>query len=336
VRLRFLLPLILLMGCGTDLRSPVQREPVHPTARRPVGTPSAPAPLPNVSPTPTQDPSATKSPAPSPLPSALSLTAQQPHIVLIIEENHSFSTVYPSGMPYLSWLGNTYGIATNYYSDEPGSLEDYLWLSSGSGEHVFGCAGWGCLQTITSDNIFRELNRAGLSWRVYAESLPWAGFTGSSSGYYVKRHNPAAWYSDVVYSSTQQKKMVPFTQFAKDLSANALPNYSLIIPNVMHDAHSGTMAMADAWLKQNIGPLLSSPYFRTGGNGVLFITFDNADGDAQGHILTTVIGPNVRLHLKDSSWFRHESTLRTMIELLGLSRFPGASATAESMMAFMK
>jgi phosphatidylinositol-3-phosphatase len=152
----------------------------------------------------------------------------------------------------------------------------------------------------------------------------------------VKRHNPAAWYSDVVYSWTQPKKMVPFSQFAKDLAANTLPNYSLIIPNIMHDAYSGTMATADWWLKQNIGPLLSSPYFRTGGNAVLFITFDNADGDAQGHIITTVIGPNVISKVKVSSWFRHESTLRTMIELLGLSRFPGASATTESMISFMK
>src|ERR1700692_5113399 len=72
------------------------------------------------------------------------------HVILIVEENHSFSAVYPNGMPWLSALGDAYGIATNYFSDEPGSMLDYLWLSSGSGEHAFGCKGWGCPHIITS------------------------------------------------------------------------------------------------------------------------------------------------------------------------------------------
>lgn len=332
MRLRFLLPLMLLAGCGTDLKTSMQQQSSPVPARTPVSGRPAPSP-PN--PSPAQSPSPSPTPSPKPAPPPATSTAA-PHVILIIEENRSYSTVYPVGMPWLSDLGNAYGIATHYYSDEPGSMEDYLWLSSGSGEHVFGCAGWGCLQTITSDNIFRELNRAGLSWKVYAESLPSVGFMGSSSGEYVKRHNPAPWYSDVVDSTTQQKKMVPFTEFAHDLGANDLPNYSLIVPNLMHDAHDGTIAMADAWLKQNVGPVLSSPYFRTGGSGTMFITFDNGDGDAQGQVFTAVVGPNVVPKVKVSEWFRHENTLRTIMQLLGLKNFPGASATAAPMTEFIK
>lgn len=266
--------------------------------------------------------------------STLSTSVPTPHVFLIIEENRSYSTVYPTGMPWLSQLGDKFGIATNYYSDESGSLLDYLWLSSGSGETAYGCNGGGCSQVIPSDNIFRELNKAGKSWEVYAESLPYAGFMGSSSGDYVKRHNPAAWYSDIVSSSTQQKKMVPFSQFAGDLAAKTLPNYSLIIPNLQHDAHDGTMAMADQWLKQNIVPLLNSPYFYAGGNSVLFVTFDNGNGDAQGQVFTAVVGPSILKGVKVSSHYRHENTLRTMMGLLGLSTFPGASASASPMSGF--
>jgi|SRR5215467_15456631 len=103
---------------------------------------------------------------------------------------------------------------------------------------------------------------------------------GSSCGKYVKRHNPVAWYSDVVNSPAQQKKMASFTEFASDLAAKALPNYSLIVPNLLRYAHDGTMSMADQWLKKNMSALLNSSYFRAGGNGVLFITFDNGNGDA--------------------------------------------------------
>lgn len=258
------------------------------------------------------------------------------HVILVMEENHSFSAVYPNGMPWLGELGNSYGIATNYYSDESGSMLDYLWLSSGSGELAFGCGGWGCEKTITSDNIFRELDKRGLSWKVYADSLPYAGYMGVESGEYVKRHNPAPWYSDVANYPSKQENMVPFTEFAKDFADQKLPSYSLIIPNLMHDAHNGTLAMADAWLKQYIRPVLDSPYFKSGGSGVMLVTFDNGNGDQQGQVFTAVIGPNVIHGIKVDKEFHHQSTLRTMMELLGFKQFPGAAATAAPMNEFFK
>jgi phospholipase C len=104
------------------------------------------------------------------------------HVILIVEENHSFSTVYHNQMPWLSALGDNYGIATNYFSDEKGSLLAYLWLSSGSSEVSFGCDGNRCTHTVTDGNIFRELNKAGMSWNVYADSLPSSGFMGMFAG----------------------------------------------------------------------------------------------------------------------------------------------------------
>jgi hypothetical protein len=118
------------------------------------------------------------------------------HVVLVIEENHMFTEVYPNGMPWLVAHGNKYGYATHYQADSAGSALDYLWLSSGSchstancdplpaGTNDFQCDGNGCIDKvvgsptydqpvpITDDNIFRELNRAGLTWKVYAQSLP--------------------------------------------------------------------------------------------------------------------------------------------------------------------
>jgi phospholipase C len=258
------------------------------------------------------------------------------HVFLVIEENRSFSTVYHNQMPWLSALGDKYGIATNYTSDEPGSLLDYLWLSSGSGERNFGCDGNQCKQTITDDNIFRELNSAGMSWKVYAESLPSAGFMGAVAGKYVKRHNPAPWYSDVIDHPEQQQNMVPFSQFAGDLSGDNLPDYSVIVPDLKHDAHDGSPAAADQWLQQNIGPLLNSAHFQPGSNSVMFITFDNGDDDAQGQVFTAVVGQNVIPGVKVDTPFRHQNALRTIMKLLGLKNFPGASATAAPMDEFFK
>ena len=258
------------------------------------------------------------------------------HVFLLIEENHSFSTVYHNQMPWLSAVGDKYGIATNYFSDEQGSLLDYLWLSSGSGELNFGCSGNGCKQTITGDNIFRQMIKAGISWKVYADSLPKVGFMGVFCGNYVKRHDPAAWYSDVANHPQQQQNIVPVNQLQIDLAKDTLPAYSIIVPDLAHDAHNGTPKAADAWLKQNIGPLLNSRHFQAGSNSVLFVTFDNADQDTQGQVLTVVAGEHVIPGVKVDTPFRHENTLRTILELLGINDHPGASATAAPMSEFFR
>jgi hypothetical protein len=53
-------------------------------------------------------------------------------------------------------------------------------------------------------------------------------------------------------------------------------------------------------------------------------------------VLTVVVGEKVIPGIKVSAPFRHENTLRTMLEELGLADFPGASATAEPMNQFFK
>src|SRR5579864_5058799 len=248
------------------------------------------------------------------------------HVVLVIEENHSYANVYPSGMPWLVAEGNRFGFASNYHADAPGSALDYFWLSSGSGESAFGCQGWGCPNPITSDNIFREINNAGLSWKVYAESLPSIAYMADSASPYVKRHNPAPWYSDVINSLAQQKNMVPFTEFAADLAADRLPNYSIVVPDVNNDAHNGTLSQADSWLKTNIAPLLNDSFFQT--DGLLIVTFDECDaavGACPEQVYTAVIGPNVKPGIKSGTFYKHENALRTILDALGITVYPGAS-----------
>src|SRR5262249_5818955 len=71
------------------------------------------------------------------------------HVVLVIDENTSYNDVM-ANMPWLTWQGSNHGYATNYQSDNGGSLLDYLWLASGSchsqancslpaGTHNFNC-----------------------------------------------------------------------------------------------------------------------------------------------------------------------------------------------------
>jgi hypothetical protein len=266
------------------------------------------------------------------------------HVFIVVEENHKYSDVV-ARMPYLVSLGNKYAHTLNYHADVSGSLMDYLWLSSGSSEKAFGCNGGGCSAPITSDNIFRELNKSGLTWHAYQEGLPSVGYMGYSSGLYVKRHNPAAYYSDVISSIEQQRNMVPFTQFAADVAAGTVPNYSFITPNLVNDAHNRVGATdvrletADNWLRTNLAPLLASKYFAPDGDGLLIVTFDECDGASTGIcggntelVYTAVVGPKVKQGATSSVLYRHENALRTMMDALGLTTsYPGAAATAVPM-----
>ena len=148
------------------------------------------------------------------------------HVVLVIEENQQITDVQAQ-MPWLTSIGNQYGYAANYQADTSGSLMDYLWLSSGScegascdpspvppGSGNFGCTGDSCASPITDDNIFRILTNSGLSWKEYMES--YTGWNGPDTTLYVKRHNPAAWYSDVINNPALQANIVDFgSNFAK-------------------------------------------------------------------------------------------------------------------------
>ena len=248
------------------------------------------------------------------------------HVFLLVEENHSYSSVIgSSSMPYLNSLASKYGLETQYYADTHPSIGNYFMLTTGA----IITNNDGMCSTISNDNIVRHLLTAGKTWKSYAESLPSVGYTGCVSGAYAKRHNPLAFFSDVANSS-EKNNLVPFTQFSKDLVNNALRNFSFIVPNLNDDAHDGTLTQADNWLKTNIAPLLSNATFQK--DGLLIIVFDEStDSDTAhggGHVAALVIGPRVKAGSKSATVYQHQNTLKTVMQALGVKTFPGAASSA--------
>jgi hypothetical protein len=198
---------------------------------------------------------------------------------------------------------------------------------------------------VTADNIVRQLNLSGKTWKSYAESLPSVGYTGPDQYPYVKRHNPFAYFSDVLGSQAQANKIVPFSQFPIDLANNQLPHYSFIIPNQLNNAHdcppsnpsctnTDKIPTADQWLKTNIDPLIANPAFQ---NSLLVIVFDESvNADTQnggGHVAMVVVSPKAKQAYQTTTVYQHQNTLRLTAEALGTG-YPGASATASNMAEF--
>src|SRR5204863_8057865 len=185
------------------------------------------------------------------------------HVFIVVEENTNYANVIGnSSMPYLNGLAQQYGLPTQYYADPHPSLGNYFMLTVGdivtNNDSYSG-------PLVTEDNVVRELLTAGKTWKSYAEDLPRVGYTGPDVGKYARRHNTVALLADVVNDPNQVKNLVPFTQFATDLSSNTLPNYALIVPNTCNDAHDCPLSTADSWLKTHIDPLIKSAQFQQDG-----------------------------------------------------------------------
>ncbi len=265
------------------------------------------------------------------------------HVFVVVEENHSYeSVVGNSSMPYFNSLAQKYGLATQYYANSHYSIPNYMWLAAGA----YVTLNDNTTLKFGVDNIVPHLLVAGKTWKEYAESLPSVGYTGYNTGEYVERHDPFAYFTDVANSS-QKYNIVPFPALATDIANHTLPNYGFITPNLLDDAHSGTLAAADQWLQKNIAPLIASPEFQK--DGILIITFDESvDSDCRpatscpalpenvggGRVATLVIGPNVKPGYRSTHFYQHPSVLKTMAMALGLTSFPGAAASAADMGEF--
>ena len=248
------------------------------------------------------------------------------HVVLVLEENSSYSQVIGnSAMPYLNSLATQYGLATQYYADFHPSICNYFMLTVGQ----FITCDDAFTGVVSDDNIVHELLAAGKTWKGYAESR-------GDPTLYDRGHDPLSYLADVVNSPTQKQNLVSFSQFSSDLANNSLPNFSFITPNLMDDAHSAPLQVADSWLKTNIAPLLANSQFQQ--DGLLIITFDESiPSDSEhggGHVATLIISAKARQGFQSTTFYQHESTLRLILQALGISTFPGASSTAPSMGEF--
>ncbi len=289
--------LLITAGCGgrksTAANTPSQSSPnPAPTpapspapnpSPTPVPSPSA-TPTPNPSPTPTPPPGSTPTPSPSPTPLP-SPGTQLGKVVLVVEENHGYSSVIGnSAMPYLNSLAAQNGLATQYYADTHPSIGNYLMMTAGAiitnNDSFSG--------TITNDNIVRHLLAAGKTWKAYEESIPSVGYIGGDTSLYARKHDPLSFFSDVVNSNVQLLNLVPFTQFATDMNAGQLPDFSFVTPNLQDDAHDGTLAQADAWLHGWLPVIMSGPDWRQGRLAIV-VAFD--EGDTTNQVPFVLIAP---------------------------------------------
>jgi hypothetical protein len=212
--------------------------------------------------------------APAPASAAPAASSPAPHaavapggvskILVIMEENHGTPEVFPTGMPYLWQLARRYAYASDWSAITHPSLPNYLAIFSGSAfNDPPDCSpGPGCAYPAPS--VFGQALALGKTARSYEESMP-RPCDRSDSGAYAVRHNPWAYIpgetaacrsGDVPAGSPSGGAL------ALAVRAGTLPSVGLITPNLINDAHDGTLGQADAWLRRWIPVIMSGPDWR--------------------------------------------------------------------------
>jgi len=280
---------------------------------------------------------------------SLAQVPQVPHVLIVVEENTDYADVCgPNNisMPFLCGLKSLGSFSANYYAPTHPSIGNYVDLGWGViTTNDDGCDPSSCGFPYTGDNIVRELNAAGKTWKGYAESLPSTCYFGGDSGQYAVRHSPIPYISDV--QSNCMNGYVAFEDpnlgFAHDLAANTLPNYAFITPNLCDDAHDCTIPgslIPDQWLQNNvIQSLLNGGHLDpTTGDTVLIVTFDESNADntnGGGLVYWFMMGKNVKQNYQSTGpgpspgFYSHESTLRVIAEMLG-ANFSGLGGAASA------
>jgi len=239
------------------------------------------------------------------------------HVVVVVFENKEVTSIAGNpDAPTFNALARRYATLTNYSAVGHPSLPNYLALVSGSTQGITSDCN-SCV--VQAPSLVNTLFRARKTWKTYAEDLPYAGFTGKSSGSYVKRHDPFLYFHNIMNSPGRRKRIVPFTQLRQDVARRRLPNYSLIVPNLCDDMHDCSVATGDAWLKANIVPLLHSRALR---GGVVFVVFDEGTSEigGGGRIEALALGPTVRRGSTFKRATNHYGLLRTIEDAWKLPR----------------
>jgi len=284
-----------------------------------------------------------------------SAAAAQPafkHVWLVALTGHTMNEALanPSPMPYLAGTLRPKGLLLSGYKPAlPGGLANLIALVSGqrpTAEQRGNCPAYvdvdvsartGCVFAKDVETLPGQLTAVGKTWRAYVEDSD-AGQPPDTCRHPapggalepVMARNPFLFFHAMVDSHDCAANTAGTSRLIPDSEdAESAPTLSLVLPNACHDgadlpcadgAPAGPAA-ADAWLKEQLDPLLASKAYKDG--GLVLVTFDTAP-DATKPVGALLIGDGVTAGGTDDGDYRPANLLRTLED--GLTLDPLARA----------
>jgi phosphatidylinositol-3-phosphatase len=268
------------------------------------------------------------------------------HVWIVALTGHTMDEALadPSPMPYLASTLRPKGLLLSGYKPAlPGGLANLIALVSGrrpTAEQRGNCPAYndvdlkartGCVFAKDVETLPGQLTAVGKTWRAYVEDSD-AGQPPDTCRHPapggalepVMARNPFLFFHAIVDSpdcaanTAGTSRLIPDTQ-----DAESAPTLSLVIPNACHDgadlpcadgAPAGPAA-ADAWLKEQLAPLLASKAYED--DGLVLVTFDTAP-DATKPVGALLISGAVKAGGTDEGDYRPANLLRMLEDGLAL------------------
>jgi hypothetical protein len=293
------------------------------------------------------------------------------HVFLIIGENTDLSALTAKNAPYqLNTVRPSSAWFTSYFATTHYSTANYIAMTSGQYIHCEqeDIAPADCNQDV--DNIFHQLDAAGVSWKEWNESMPEpcaltsSGASKDGNSYRVK-HNPAVYYADIegaggVWSADGRSAeclshVVPaggtgvndMSSFNAALASGSVPRFNVVVPNQCEDGHDnckptgGVITQFDAFLAREVPLIMRSPAWSR--SSVVVIVYDegqsggpnNGDRFGGGNVPFAVLGDPVHPAVYTGR-NNHYGLLRTLEDGFGISQHIAGASTAEPMSQIWK
>jgi hypothetical protein len=139
--------------------------------------------------------------------------------------------------------------------------------------------------------------------------------------FYVRKHDPLIIYDSVGTNSQRAALIRNFNDFATDVNASAMPQWSFITPNMVDDAHDTDINFLSQWLQYWLLPLLNNTNFNDN-KTLILLTFDESETyTLNNQIFAVLLGGAIPTSMRgtiDSTYYTHYSALSTVQANWGL------------------
>ena len=264
-------------------------------------------------------------------------------VFTIVMENHSRGEILGnSRAPYINELANQNAVAMGYHDSYVHPSEpNYFWMVAGQNFGVLDDGDPSSHHLDAQSHIADQVERAGLTWRAYQESMgdP-CGLR--SHGRYAAKHNPFAYFDDINGWDGKafhpelrcNDHIVDYSQLDADIANHAIASYVFITPNLDNDMHDGSISLGDSWLANEIPKLQATDNYKNG--GVIFLMWDEGGGSpASDDPPFIAISPQAVPGLRSQVDYDTSSYLKTVQKILGLAELPCAETAARSTVSSM-
>ncbi len=263
-------------------------------------------------------------------------------VFLIVLENHNWADLAGNrSAPYLNHVLLPQASHAAQYYNPPGlhpSLPNYLWLEAGSNCGVLDDNPPADNHQPTPAHLVTLLARDGISWRAYEDNINGQTCPLTAAYPYTPKHNPFVYFDDVTGKNNPRSPACiahvrPYGELGSALSRDTVSRYNVITPNLCNDGHDACAPLndpirqTDAWLARAVPPILHAAAYHR--DGVLFITWDEGEGGADGPIGLLALSPRAKGHGYTSTvHYTHSSLLRTVQEIFGVRPLLGDARRA--------